>query len=149
MDTCFIVIGSNLGDRNAVIEKALACLKSYKGITVERVSSIIETKPEGGVFGPDYLNAVVKIKTVYQPDELLVILQNIETELGRVRGVRFKPRTIDLDILLYSDMIIDTPCLKVPHPRMFERAFVLEPLFEIEPGMRKYIKMLENRVARK
>jgi 2-amino-4-hydroxy-6-hydroxymethyldihydropteridine diphosphokinase len=136
----YIGIGSNLGDRPANIESAIAELKNRPGIAIEKISSIIETTPIGGPAQGKYLNGVIKIKTEISPRALLSILQNIENKLGRARTVKNGPRTIDLDILLYEDKAINEPDLKVPHPRMFEREFVMKPLLEIEPGILKRIK---------
>jgi 2-amino-4-hydroxy-6-hydroxymethyldihydropteridine diphosphokinase len=113
---------------------AVASLQE-KGALVLKRSTIIETDPVGGPPQDKFLNAVVKIETKLSPDELLSTCQVIERQLGRVRNVLNGPRTIDLDIILYDRLTIDTPQLKIPHPRMFERTFVLEPLKEIEPGL--------------
>jgi len=140
----YIGIGSNLGDRLKSIENAIAEIKSNPGIAVEKISSIIETAPIGGPRQGKYLNGVVKIKTEIEPYALLSILQNIENKLGRKRTIRNGPRTIDLDILLYDDKIINKPDLKVPHPRMLEREFVMKPLLEIEPQIIEQIKNLKD-----
>lgn len=139
----YIGIGSNLGDRLKSIESAITEIKSNPGIAVEKISSIIETAPIGGPRQGKYLNGVVKIKTEIEPRTLLSILQNIENKLGRKRTIRNGPRTIDLDILLYDDKIINEPGLKVPHPRMLEREFVMKPLLEIEPQIIEQIKNLK------
>jgi len=131
----YIGLGSNLGDRLVNINKAIEYLKENQDITVEKVSSIIETEPQGGPPQGKFLNAVVKIKTSLAPQDLLRFLQDIEAKLGRTRLIRNGPRTIDLDILLYDNKVIDEPNLEVPHPRMFERDFVLKPLLEIEPDI--------------
>jgi 2-amino-4-hydroxy-6-hydroxymethyldihydropteridine diphosphokinase len=133
----YIAIGSNLANKAENIANSVALLKKVKGITVEKLSSIIKTKPVGGPPQPFYLNAVIKIKTNLSPLRLLKVLQNIETKLGRARTVKNGPRTIDLDILLYGDKIINKVNLKIPHPRMFEREFVMKPLLEIEPDIAK------------
>lgn len=130
----YLGLGSNLGDRVSYIMSAVALLKQ-KGALVLKRSTVIETDPVGGPPQNKFLNAVVKISTELSPLELFSLCQSIERELGRVRDVVNGPRTIDLDILLYDRLTIDTPQLKIPHPRMFERAFVLEPLREIEPGL--------------
>jgi len=130
MSTVYIGIGSNLGDRLKNINRAVDCLKADKDITVEKISSIIETEPVGSV-GPRYLNAAVKITTELAPGKLLAVLQDIEKKLGRRRPFKNAPRTIDLDILLYDDKLVDEPDLKIPHPRMLEREFVMKPLSEI------------------
>ena len=135
MITVFIGIGSNLANRQNYINKAIFYLKLAEGVRVEKVSTIIETEPVEGPVQGRYLNGVIKIKTILLPQELLNILQNIENKLGRRRVVRFGPRTIDLDILLYGNEIIDQDNLKIPHPRMWEREFVLKPLFEIAPDI--------------
>ncbi|HOA73456.1 MAG TPA: 2-amino-4-hydroxy-6-hydroxymethyldihydropteridine diphosphokinase [Phycisphaerae bacterium] len=132
MATAFIGIGANLGDRRGQIEAAVARLAGTPGVADVCVSSLYETEPMGGPAGqPLYLNAAARVETTLEPLELLHALQAIEHELGRVRVERWGPRTIDLDLLLYSDRSIQTPELTVPHPRMQERRFVLEPLAEI------------------
>lgn len=135
IQTVFIGIGSNLGNRRDNINKALELLKSHSGIVIEKFSSIIETEPIGGPAQGKYLNAVVKIQASLSPKELLKILQDIENQLGRVRAVKNAPRTIDLDILLFGELIFNERCLTIPHPRMFERYFVLKPLLEIAPDI--------------
>jgi len=132
----FISIGSNLGNRKDNVTRAISYLKAEKGIKVEKVSTFIETEPQGGPAQGKYLNGVIKIDTTLSVHDLLNVLHSVEDRLGRKRLVRFGPRTIDLDILLYGDETVDSPDLKVPHPRMFERKFVLEPLLEIEPELR-------------
>ena len=134
MSIAYIALGSNLGDRVFYIRSAVAALQE-KGASVLKQSAIIETDPVGGPAQNKFLNAVIKINTDFSPLELLSLCQSIERELGRVRGVANGPRTIDLDILLYDRLAIDAPQLQIPHPRMFERTFVLEPLKEIEPGL--------------
>ncbi len=129
----FIGLGSNLGDRKSNLERALAYINHHTDIEIIKVSSFIETTPVGGPPQGNYLNAVAKLKTALSPEELLEFLQEVERKLGRTRTVRFGPRTIDLDILLYEDKRIDTPMLKIPHPRMWEREFVMRPLLEIAP----------------
>lgn len=131
MSMVYLGVGSNLGDRLENINKAISRLKENKDITVEKASSFIETEPVDAS-GPKYLNGAIKITTDLPPKNLLTVLQNIEKELGRERPFKNAPRTIDLDILLYGDEAIDEPDLKIPHPKMFERDFVLKPLMEIE-----------------
>jgi len=125
-----------VGNRRKYIEAAIARLKSETGVVVVRVSSFIETKPVGGPPQGDFLNGVVEIETTLAPRELLNRLQEIENALGRVRGERWGPRTMDLDILLYGGEIVREPDLVIPHPLMHERRFVLGPLAEIAPGVR-------------
>ncbi len=128
----YIGIGSNLGNRLENINKAIELLRKNHGIKIKKVSSIIETKPVGGPTQENFLNGVIKIKTDLEPMSLLLILQNIEKKLGRVRMIKNGPRSIDLDILLYDNQKINAPGLKIPHPRMLEREFVMKPLLEIE-----------------
>lgn len=136
----YIGIGSNLGNRLENINKAIEFLKENPRVKIEKISSIIETKPSGGPIQGDYLNGVLKIKTDLAAAKLLLVLQSVERMLGRVRTVRDGPRTIDLDILLYGNEKINEPGLKIPHPRMLERDFVMKPLLEIEPDILKTIK---------
>jgi 2-amino-4-hydroxy-6-hydroxymethyldihydropteridine diphosphokinase len=131
MVICYLGIGSNLGDRKKNIKRALEILENIEGIRIEKVSKIYETKPLGGPPQGEFLNGVVKIKTSLSPFQLLRILKRIEKDLGRKKRVRFGPREIDLDILFYGGRIINTRILKIPHPRIFEREFVLKPLTEI------------------
>lgn len=123
-----------MGDRAANIKTAVHLLHE-RGMVVLKCSTVIESDPVGGPAQNKFLNAVVKVETNLSPAEVLSRCQSIERELGRVRGVLNGPRTIDLDILLYDRLVLDTPQLKIPHPRLFERSFVLEPLKEIEPGL--------------
>lgn len=132
MVTCYLGIGSNLGDRAKFIRLALTKIKTLKDTKVIKVSKIIETKAMGGP--PDqgkFLNAALKIKTNLSALALLKNLKKIEKDLGRTKTVRYGPRTIDLDILFYTDKIINRKELKIPHPKVFERKFVIEPLLEI------------------
>lgn len=144
MPEVFIGIGSNLGNKAGNIQKALGYLENIPDIRIEKISSLIETEPQGGPPQPKYLNAVLKLKTKLLPGKLLEILQDIEKKLSRVRTVKNGPRTIDLDILLYGNAVIDNPELKVPHPRMFEREFVMKPLLEIEPDIAKRIHLRQG-----
>lgn len=136
MTVAFIAIGSNLGDRNNYIDKALIRLGGSVSISIESISSLIETNPCGGPSQGKYLNGVVKIKTSMSPQRLLKFLQNIERELGRKRDIKNGSRTMDLDILLYGDEIINESNLQIPHPKMCEREFVIKPLLEIEPKIK-------------
>jgi 2-amino-4-hydroxy-6-hydroxymethyldihydropteridine diphosphokinase len=129
-----IGLGSNLGDRRATLEGAIAALAATPGVHVRRVSSFRETDPIGGPSGQGrYLNAAAALDTALEPLELLRVLQAIETRFGRVRTVRWGERTLDLDLLLFGALTIETTELTVPHPRLNERRFVLEPLAEIVP----------------
>jgi 3-oxoacyl-[acyl-carrier protein] reductase len=135
--TAYIALGSNLGDRREYLGRALQALREKAGIVVNQVSSYYETAPVGGPPGQgDFLNAAIELQTELQPDELLRTLLEIERGLGRTREVRHGPRTIDLDLLLYNDLVRSTVEVTVPHPRMHERLFVLQPLAEIAPNVR-------------
>jgi 3-oxoacyl-[acyl-carrier protein] reductase len=132
----YIALGSNLGDREHSIRGALDALGAEPGIEVVRTSALYETEPVGGPAGQGpYLNAVAEVRTGLEPDALLRLLLDVEARLGRVRDVQDGPRTIDLDLLLYGDLVRDEPDPVVPHPRLHERAFVLRPLAEIAPGV--------------
>lgn len=132
--TAYIALGSNLGDRRANLDAALAELRRQPGVHIERVSRYWETAPVGGPPGQEsYLNAAACVVTELSARQMLDVLLSVEQRLGRVRRERFGPRIIDLDILLYGDKVIDEPGLSVPHPRMHERRFVLDPLAEIAP----------------
>lgn len=131
----FLGLGSNLGDRRGYIEKAASMIADVEGVEWKSLSSLLETDPVGGPPQGDYLNAAGELASSLSCRELFGNLQEIEAELGRVRKVLNGPRTIDLDILLFGDSVIEEGDLVVPHPRMCERSFVLEPLCEIAPGM--------------
>jgi len=131
MQDCFIGLGSNLGNKRRNILKALQKIKQLKGTKIIKTSKIVQSVPLGGPKQPEFLNSVIKIRTGISPLLLLKKLKKIESGLGRKKTVRWGPRIIDLDILLYSDRIIETKELTVPHPRIFERDFVLKPLLEV------------------
>lgn len=133
MVQALIGIGSNLGDRAAHIEFSRNALAELPDSTLTAFSSIHETAPVGPVRQGAYLNAAAALDTSLDPHALLEHLRRIEQQAGRVRHERWGPRTLDLDILLYDDRVIDTDTLTVPHPHMHERAFVLDPLCEIAP----------------
>lgn len=133
--TAFVGIGSNLGDREANLEQAIDLLSAEDGIDVVAVSEIRETEPVGPVEQGPFLNGAVQLETSLSPGELLERLLSVESRLGRVRAERWGPRTIDLDLLLYGDERIDEPGLSVPHPRLHERRFVLEPLTDLDPSL--------------
>ena len=130
-EICFIGIGSNLGRKRENIRKSIAYLRNKDKIKIKKISALYLTNPEGYIKQPRFVNAVIKIETCLRPRELLADLNKIEDKLKRVRTFKNAPRTIDLDILLYADRLINRKDLKVPHPRMFEREFVLRPLAEI------------------
>ncbi|MBM4046205.1 MAG: 2-amino-4-hydroxy-6-hydroxymethyldihydropteridine diphosphokinase [Planctomycetes bacterium] len=135
MAMAYIGLGSNLGNREGCLREAIQRLRQLPGTTVLRVSRFYETAPVGGPPQGEFLNAALAIETTLAPEPLLAELQRIEAALGRVRDVKWGPRTIDLDILLYDDLVLDTPTLKIPHPLMHERMFVLDPLAEIAPDL--------------
>ena len=135
MSDAFVGIGSNLGDRETNLRKALELLAAESRIEVVAVSRLRETDPVGPVEQPSFLNGAVHISTELPPRELLERLLEVEQRLGPVRGERWGPRTIDLDLLVYGDEIVDEPGLTLPHPRLHERRFALEPLAELAPAL--------------
>ena len=134
----YVGLGSNLGGREATLREAVRRLGELDGIEVAAVSSFRETDPVGKLDQPRFVNGVAALETSLPARELLDCLLEVERALGRDRNVeeRWGPRTIDLDLLLYGDEAIDVPGLQVPHPRLTERAFVLEPLLELAPELR-------------
>jgi 2-amino-4-hydroxy-6-hydroxymethyldihydropteridine diphosphokinase len=134
--TAYVALGSNLGERRAYLERALEALRSHPSIVITRISSIYETAPVGGPAGQGpYLNAVAALQVGLSVEELLHFLLGVERILGRVRGEKDGPRTIDLDLLLYDEVVRDEPNLTLPHPRLHQRLFVLQPFAEIAPGV--------------
>mgnify|MGYP000471757405 CR=1 FL=1 len=127
----YIGLGSNLGDRQQYIYQAVESIHRHPSVTVERCSSLYETAPVGLTDQPYFLNMVIAARTDLNPLELLELLLQVEQTLGRVRDVRWGPRTIDLDLLIYGHVSMQGDRLELPHPRMQERAFVLIPLVEI------------------
>jgi 2-amino-4-hydroxy-6-hydroxymethyldihydropteridine diphosphokinase len=130
----YLSIGSNLGDRLAYLQQAVDGLAAEPGVTIAGVSAVYETDPVGGPEQPPYLNAVVAVDTTLDAHALLRVAQRLESEAARIRAERWGPRTLDVDVLLVGDETVDSPDLVVPHPRMFERGFVLAPLAELEPA---------------
>ncbi|UCB57183.1 MAG: 2-amino-4-hydroxy-6-hydroxymethyldihydropteridine diphosphokinase [Candidatus Omnitrophota bacterium] len=136
MVICYIALGSNLGNRAKNIDLALKYLREDPAIIILKTSSFIETKPQGVLLQAKFLNGVIKIKTDYSAQELLKKLQAVETKMGRsLPRPKNEPRTIDLDILIYADMKIEEETLQIPHPRMWQRDFVITPLKEIAPEL--------------
>jgi len=131
----FLGLGSNLGDRRKNIDSALELIDGTFRTSVKKVSSLYETEPVGYTDQPDFLNAVALVETERKPEEFMSDLLEVEHEMGRIRNVRWGPRVIDIDILMFDDLEMDTPGLTLPHPRMAERAFVLAPLAEIAPKL--------------
>jgi 2-amino-4-hydroxy-6-hydroxymethyldihydropteridine diphosphokinase len=139
-----IALGSNIGDSQAILAAAIKKLAQTPGILLEAKSSWYITKAIGPP-QPDYLNGCVILRIEMQPQPLLDTLLAIEQQFGRVRRQRWGPRSLDLDLLLYDDLILDTPTLQIPHPRMRERAFVLVPLAEIAPD---WVEPVSGRVIK-
>lgn len=135
MTFAYLSLGSNLGDREATLRGAVARLKAGPKIEVRAVSSLYETTPVGLREQPDFLNAAVKIETALAPEALLDRCLEIEKAFDRRREVRWGPRTLDLDIILYGELTMATERLILPHPRAKERAFVLVPLLELDPEL--------------
>lgn len=135
-ETAYVALGANLGDRAAAIRSAVTRLDATPGIRVTKRSLLLENPAVGGPEdAPPFLNAVVEIETTLAPHDLLARLLEIEKSLGRDRREKWEPRIIDLDLILYGNEVIDSPVLRVPHPLMHERRFVLEPLAEIAPDV--------------
>jgi len=131
----FLSLGSNMDDRLSYLKGAIDELHKDEHISIREISSIYETDPVGYTNQGNFLNIVAKLETDYEADQLLRKCLQIELQLGRERKIRWGPRTIDLDILLYNQDNIETDDLSVPHPRMQERAFVIIPLLELEPNI--------------
>ncbi|SFD73674.1 2-amino-4-hydroxy-6-hydroxymethyldihydropteridinediphosphokinase [Lentibacillus persicus] len=134
-DEIYLALGSNIEPREDYLATALNALEDHPRISVLKKSSIYETAPVGYTNQADFLNMVIKVDTSLSPLELLDACQTIEKQLGRERDIRFGPRTVDLDILIYNQENRETEQLTIPHPRMLERAFVLIPLREIAPEL--------------
>lgn len=134
--TAYVGVGSNLGDRREHIRRAVAALDAVEGVAVVRESHLYETEPVGRPPQPRFLNGAVEVECSTTPRELLAALHRIEAALGRTRPAPNMPRTIDLDLLLWGDTVLDEPGLTVPHPRMHERWFVLRPLADMAPDVR-------------
>jgi 2-amino-4-hydroxy-6-hydroxymethyldihydropteridine diphosphokinase len=132
----YVGLGSNLGDREATLRQALAALGEVPGIRVVAVSAFRETDPVGFLDQPRFLNAAAAVETELSPQGLLAALLEVERGLGRIRGgERYGPRTVDLDLLVYGNAAVAEPGLEIPHPRLHERRFALEPLAELAPGL--------------
>ncbi len=151
MPIVYIGLGSNLGNREENCEKAIQLLIE-NGTSVSKRSSMFETEPWGIADQPKFINMVVEIETGLEPEKLLGILKNIERDAGRNPSKRWGPRVIDLDILLYEDLIVNSPELEIPHPGTSEREFILKPLSEIAPDkihplLKKSIKALLSEIS--
>lgn len=134
--TTYIAFGSNIGDSETYLNEAVEKIGQIPTCTVEKVSSYLVTEPYGVTDQPDFLNACLKMRTLLYPEELLKELNRIEKEAGRERIIHWGPRTLDLDILLYDDIVLEEDNLCIPHVEMHKRSFVLEPLAEIAPYKR-------------
>lgn len=132
---CYVALGANLGDPIATVTTAVAALRQLPDTAFVAASSLYRTAPVGLKHQPDFINAVVELIAVVPAPTLLDMLFEIEARFGRQRSMRNAPRTLDLDLLLYGDVVSDDPVLTLPHPRMHERAFVLAPLAEIAPRL--------------
>ncbi|HEX5028192.1 MAG TPA: 2-amino-4-hydroxy-6-hydroxymethyldihydropteridine diphosphokinase [Gaiellaceae bacterium] len=135
MTRAYVGLGANLGPREVTLLRAVDLLAETEGVDVLQVSQLRQTEPFGVVDQPPYLNGAVVVDTTLTPRALLERLLEIERQLGRVRDVRWGARTIDLDLLVYGDLSVDEPGLRVPHPRLAERRFALEPLAELDPAL--------------
>jgi 2-amino-4-hydroxy-6-hydroxymethyldihydropteridine diphosphokinase len=131
----YVGLGANLGNREETLQRAVSLLATAEGIDVLAVSELSETDPVGVVDQPRFLNGAAAVETTLSPRELLDSLLAIERSLGRERLERWGPRIVDLDLLLYGGEIVDEPGLRVPHPRLQERRFALEPLNELDPEL--------------
>jgi 2-amino-4-hydroxy-6-hydroxymethyldihydropteridine diphosphokinase len=132
----YVGLGANLGPREETLLRAVELLREEDGVEVVALSRIRETDPVGVEDQPRFLNAAVALETALRPRELLDVLLRVERDLGRVRdGTRWGPRVVDLDLLAYGAEVVDEPGLRVPHPRVHERRFALEPLAELDPDL--------------
>jgi 2-amino-4-hydroxy-6-hydroxymethyldihydropteridine diphosphokinase len=130
----YLSLGSNLGDRLSNLQKAISLFPPQ--VSTIQQSSVYETEPWGYTDQPAFLNQIIQAETDLEPSDLLTFLKSIESSIGRLETFRFGPRLIDLDILFYDDLVIETPQLTIPHPHIPERAFILVPLAEIAPDLR-------------
>lgn len=135
-ETAYLGLGANLGERLDTLQQAVDLLGGEPGVRPDASSRVWETDPVGGPPQPDYLNVVLRVETDLTPFGLLDVCQRVERALGREREVRWGPRTIDIDLLLFGDQQLNVPLLTVPHLRMTSRAFVLLPLLELDPEIR-------------
>ena len=131
----YLSLGSNIGDRLVYLREALQCLERHDEIKLKAVSSVYETDAVGLTEQPAFLNIVVQLETTLDPYQLLRLCHEVEDQYQRERLIRWGPRTLDIDILIYDDLILETPELTLPHPRMHERQFVLIPLQELATGV--------------
>lgn len=155
--TVYLALGSNLGDKRAYLTEAVEKLGQQKNIRIQKVSEFIETEPYGGVKQDVFLNGCLKAETLFTPEELLNEMHRIEAEAGRERLIHWGPRTLDLDLIFYDDLVTEDPNLILPHPDMANREFVLRPLAELCPwkrhpitgkSIREMLSELENKSIR-
>jgi 2-amino-4-hydroxy-6-hydroxymethyldihydropteridine diphosphokinase len=142
-NTSYLSIGSNLGNRETTIIQGIKTIEKSPNISIREQSSVYETDPVGYIDQHPFLNMVIVIKTSFSAQELLAFLQDVEHELGRTRQIKWGPRTIDLDILLFNKENINSERLIIPHPRMFERGFVMIPLFEVYPTIQQDFNLIK------
>ncbi len=135
MTLAYVGLGANLGEREETLRRAIELLDETDTVRVDAVSELRETDPVGVLDQPRFLNGAVAVETELTARELLDCLLAVESRLGRVRSERWGPRTVDLDLLVYGDEVVDEPGLRVPHPRLAERRFALEPLAELAPEL--------------
>jgi 2-amino-4-hydroxy-6-hydroxymethyldihydropteridine diphosphokinase len=131
----YVGLGANLGRREETLREAMGILDRAPDVDVVAVSGLRETEPVGPIAQPMFLNGVVALETTLSARELLELLLDVERSLGRIREERWGPRVVDLDLLLYGDDVVDEPGIEVPHPRLHERRFALEPLAELDPDL--------------
>jgi len=134
MNKAYLLTGGNEGDSHRYLQQALTNIELICG-QILQVSSVYQTAPWGKKDQPDFLNQVILVNTILDPHALLTAILGIEEKSGRIRTVKNAPRTIDIDILFYNELVLEEPGLSIPHPRIAERRFVLEPLNEISPGL--------------
>lgn len=144
----YIALGSNVGEREQLLKDALRCLEQHPNIDVVRVSGIYETEPVGYTDQPAFLNMAAALVTTLEPIQLLRAMLSIENQLGRTRDIRWGPRTIDLDLLLMGDIVMNEDELILPHPRMMERSFVLVPLRDVLLSEHPLQKQVEQAASR-
>ena len=135
MSAAFLGLGSNLGDRPTELRQALRDLRAHGGVRLRAVSRFRRTDPVGGPPQPDFVNAVARVESSLPPEHLLSVMQRVEHRRGRRRGQINGPRTLDLDLLWYENAVLQDERLTLPHPRLEDRRFVLEPLAELAPGL--------------
>jgi 2-amino-4-hydroxy-6-hydroxymethyldihydropteridine diphosphokinase len=131
----FLGLGSNLGDKRNNLYYAINEIRKYGLITIEKISSFYKTSPSGQKNQPDFINAVIQLKTELTPEGLLFVAKSIEKKMGRIKFIKWGPRKIDIDIILYNDLVIKKHGLIIPHPEAKNRLFVIEPLMEIAPEL--------------